>query len=440
MGKAVNKSVGPVSFLAEQTLANLLRQRGIGIDSLEVVSTKKHRMSYEICFRFGQTSKDRRCQVVLYCPRINRTIEDLSPIRIGVGSTQKIILRLPTMLVNQSDRQQYSNSDDVQDAFTIVSPSNATSITAKSSIDLLALIQWSLGYAPIQSQSLRNWSNYYENFTFGHAAAEPVLDYLMDELSYIISQRRVPNRYDPTLIITGDADSAEETEIHTYLDSIERVGGYANIIIRRPEQLTTGIVTRVKDGHSVGIHPYASDGSLPKYEESVKNLASRVREMTGQNPLSSRHHRFQWIQPEGSRTLLANEGVRIDFTLVASNDNCWIGAPTGFAFPIPIITKSVNQVLWIMPTIVEDEIFIYNLGYCFLYSNDRVALHPVRFVIDFLDNWVLERGLPACINLHPEHVPKPYDTLHKAILSWVEKNKVAAPPLESFLESIEARL
>jgi hypothetical protein len=301
--------------------------------------------------------------------------------------------------------------------------------------DLVGLVEWTMGYPPAGFESGTSWASYVPLAGLAGIGSLPYVDRILEAaLQGVIGSGF--SGFRPTVLVTGDTDASTESDILNYLAAVEDSGAWATLLLWNPEQLTRRVVRRLKMGHSVGIHPFARSGSDEEYELSVRNLSRCVREATGGDPVACRNHKFQWHEAATQRGYLRNEGVKADLNLVAADGKSWIGTPTGLGVPGLDVDDESNAGLWVIPTHLEDEVFLYDLDYCYGNSRDRRAGDPMGVVRDFLELWVLGEGKVACVNLHPEHIDGEYGRILRCVLDWGVANTVAMPNLDTFVEGL----
>jgi hypothetical protein len=245
------------------------------------------------------------------------------------------------------------------------------------------------------------------------------------------------------LIITGDSDDATPSQILDYLKTIESCNAKANILLKQFESYDPALLTQVRNrGHDFGIHPFSSSGNLEGYEQNFENLAEIYRSLFSAPIPCVRNHYFQYIDQQNLLRLERKAHVLFDLNCVAASGHTWIGSGSGIGFPLPYPPQNEeNDVKFHplqLPTIIEDDVFLFVLDYCYQFPKTGVEL-PIQLCLMFLSEWVIKNRLPATINLHPEHVTPSTRKLLDEIVLWIQDNKVWTPSLTEFAKWIEMR-
>jgi hypothetical protein len=411
-----------------------LLQRGAEIARIEyILSNSASERSYQLVIVFAKPSTSGQSELRVTCPLARSAGLESAPVRLpkaSGGGPRYSIVPVPTRFVCAS-----GGTDAVEDLFSGL----AASSDIRSSCDLVGLLNWSLGYSSDDGKICARWPEYSQIPETGALSTIPYVDCILDCLADQVGHRISAYR-DPTLLITGDTDAASESDIVSYITAVEDSGGAATLLVWSESQLTERIVGLLGEKHSIGIHPYALDGSFDSYADRCIALSRHVQELSGRPPSACRNHKFQWHEPNEARQVLADLGVRADLNLVAADGKCWLGIPTGVAQANAVLSISSGVHFWEIPTVIEDEVFLYDLDYCFHRSGDLRAMYPFAVITDFLDYWVLQAGRPACVNLHPEHVSGDYGKVLAAVLGWARANGVRMPSMTTYIAELEGRI
>ncbi len=426
-----------------------LAAHGFPLRKAEIELRENPNLQYEI--RITREKAGRRPvssrTVVIRCPIQNMEYlveNETVSVAVRVGSDWRVVdiprqaLRIPDNslgLVDLFDRQHRRSTGRVK--------------TIQCSADLICLLKLALGYvqfnltkdvppldwsfyAPAARLRCSEWDNYLDSVLKG------VVSYLADYFSVPLVSDWPPIG---GLLITGDTDNATEDDLDSFIEASETAGAACTLLIRRPSHLNNRVLNAVNRGHNLGIHPYSDDGTFGAYRASVQELSATIRACTGSDPVAARNHRFQWFEPNIYRPLLAQEGVQFDFNLVAATGQTWLGTPVGIGSPLPDpFARTPNGgSVWVCPTVMEDEVFLYDLDYCFGQSGATMADRPGYYVIAFLEWWIFELGLVACVNLHPEHSRAPYDRIQNVILDWAHSQRVPFYVPRDYLDQLERR-
>lgn len=304
-------------------------------------------------------------------------------------------------------------------------------------VDLLGLLAWAYGLS-CPAEPPDNWSHYVAASNLGGLSLDGYVDDLVDCVATDLGARP-ENATTGSIVVTGDSDNASEGDIVAFLNSVGEYGGSATVLIRNVHQITPQVISAVRDGnHSLGIHPYSEVAQTDDFLRCAEELIASCTAATGERPVAFRAHRFQWHDPAVVRRSLAGLGIRLDLNLVCANGTAWLGAPTG-AF-VPSAIRVLSEDFWIIPTVIEDEVFLYDVEYGFKYVPNARKYDPIRYVAECLDHLVLGRGLPVVVNLHPEHMASGYSHLHWAVLHWAANNRVSCLSADQLLlEQEDAR-
>lgn len=316
----------------------------------------------------------------------------------------------------------------------------ATEVT--SHIDLVALFDWATGSSVSSSRSTRtNWSYLALDTNMGWTASYAFTDSVVDELLLAIDGPDPTGRgliREPWFLVTGDTDDASESQILEYLEFMGEREVPVVLLFRSGEQLTPRVVRAMGNYHQAGIHPYAHGGDTGEFLDDLARLADATADATGQAPLACRHHRFQWHDPKVVRQALLERGVRAELNLVAASGRSWIGTPTGIGWPLSVRVSSRSRPpLWIIPTVLEDDVFLFDEEYCYTHSHDVHRDMPRHFLREFLNYWYLFRGLPICVNLHPEHVVDPLRWVMDTVVEWITDYSATARSLSAVLVDLD---
>lgn len=406
-----------------------MQQRGVGIARIDyTLSDSVSHPSYQLLIALSSQSTASQPEWRITCPFARLTGFEPAPVRLP--DTCPSIIPIPSCFLNTGDKR-----DVVEDLFS----DGGAGSDIRSSCDLVGLLNWSLGYSPYEDTTLSRWPEFSRISETGALSTIPYVDWILDCLARRLGRSAGAYR-DPTLLITGDTDAALEGNLVTYIEAVEDAGGAATLLVWSESQLTERVVSLVGDTHSIGIHPFALDGNFGSYADRCITLSRHVQKMLGKPPVACRNHKFQWHEPNEARQLLADLGMRADLNLVAADGRCWLGTPTGLAHASAALTMANDAHFWEIPTVIEDEVFLYDLEYCFCRSGDLRAKNPFAVITDFLDYWVLEEGRPACLNLHPEHVGRDYGKVLAAVLDWAQTNRVRMPSISTYITELESRI
>ena len=234
------------------------------------------------------------------------------------------------------------------------------------------------------------------------------------------------------LIITGDTDYATSDELKKYAYTLNDKNLKASLMFMGFDKYACEILGDIqKEGNSIGIHPYSPHRLAKEYEDSFNSLVAE-----GENNLKRiigvRNHFFQRIDDVLTFKLAAKHNIHYDFNCVASSENSWIGTGSGIGLPIPIpYFFDVMCPVFHFPTIIEDDVFIYDYDYCYksfitgVFFSDDVC-------IDYLHQWLFNYMLPCAINLHPEHIRSEHRFVLDRILNWASVHKIWAPSLDEY--------
>ncbi len=243
------------------------------------------------------------------------------------------------------------------------------------------------------------------------------------------------------IIITGDSDDATDSQLLEYVNTIQHKNAVASLIMRQHVTYNSDKLTNYKsDGHNFGIHPYSDMHTYEEYAGNFYDLYEKHTSHINSPVYAVRNHRFQWVGRTSTIEIERKLDVIFDLNCVAVNDSCWMGTGSGVGFPIPFPPQ--NDIFSFfplqLPTIIEDDVFLFNHDYCFkdYVSGDRTA---VLSSIDFIYDWVISKRMPATLNLHPEHVTNNSRMLLDEVLNIIEKHDIWTPSLEEFSNWLQGR-
>lgn len=304
-------------------------------------------------------------------------------------------------------------------------------LTILCEVDILALLSWAVGelHDDEVTISRTNWSMHTPSGLSGFETTVPHLDIVLGALVGALSGE--PKYPLPAgVVVTGDTDEASQAELLEFTQLFTAAKVPITLLIRHENQITPALLRAGGELLDFGVHPFAEDDTYEAFGVSLRRLTSKIRSITGSNPVACRHHKFQWFSPPAVRSLLAELGIQCELNLVSVSGESWLGAPTGLSF------ATGSRSIVIFPTVVEDEVFLYDCDYSFKYSADLYSKWPVGVVLRFLDHWVLSMERPACVNLHPEHCTSEFRRLQDAVLAWVNDNQVETLRLTDLVGTI----
>ncbi|MCJ7812316.1 hypothetical protein MUP95_03220, partial [bacterium] len=151
-------------------------------------------------------------------------------------------------------------------------------------------------------------------------------------------------------------------------------------------------------------------------------------------PISGvRNHKFQWMGRDTTIRLEQDEKVFFDLNCVASSEATWIGTGSGIGFPIPFPPDNNKFFIYPLqiPTLFEDDVFLFDHDYCYKPFQNGDSL-TVAFVLNYLQEWISNKQLPAVLNLHPEHVTPFTRVLLDKIIEWISISNLWTPTLHEF--------
>ncbi|MCC5953921.1 MAG: L,D-transpeptidase [Acidimicrobiia bacterium] len=401
-----------VMLLRDSIATRLQAPLEIGYES---VDTK-----YLLHLEIGRGRSTHNVRIV--CPRTH-TLGPVSQLRgIAVGGPSPEIVPVPgEFLSGSGDRLFTSQTDEIT-----------------SHVDLVALLNWATGgSASTLNHAPDNWSSVAMDTDKGWMTSYAFVDVIVDDLVSTIGYpgQLVPDRLrDPWLLVTGDTDDASEGQILEYLEFMGEHKVPTVLLFRSGEQLSPRVCRAMEAFHYAGVHPYSDSGNTADFLENLTRLSDIASDATGQAPWACRHHRFQWHEPRTIHQALIERGVRADFNLVAASGRSWIGTPTGIGRPLSVRDgDGTRPPLWMIPTVLEDDVFLFDEGYGYVHSGDAYVNQPRRFLREFLDHWQLFRGLPMCVNLHPEHIVDSLRWVMDTVVDWIEDHPGSARSLSSIL-------
>ncbi len=290
-------------------------------------------------------------------------------------------------------------------------------------------------------QDYDNWGDAFGDNSNQGLADIPTFDALMNELLNLLQRLACnflpisigfypPGKTAP-LIITGDTDSATNDELESYIETFNSRFLKISLMVMGFDEYSNELFRSLKvRGNSIGIHPYSQNRDEKEYVDSFSSLIANGSKHSSR-VIGVRNHRFQRINDTLTTVLAATHSLPYDFNGVASSNSTWIGTGSGIGLPIPIPSSALAPHVLHFPTIIEDDVFIYDHDYCYqslvtgvFYSDD--------VCIDYLHRWLIEYKLPCAINLHPEHIRNEYRFLIDRILAWANQYQIWAPSLDEY--------
>jgi len=319
-------------------------------------------------------------------------------------------------------------------------------------IDLPGYISHSmLGPSKNFTDKFSDWSQIYGySQTQGLASmchVESVINFILNYL-VIYGGNAIPGRihyYPPGLsapvLVTGDTDSATEEDIQNYSDFMFANEIHSTLLVKDFSPFSHRLIkSLLANGHSFGIHPYSENSTFDEFNGNFLHLIKQLHDLSKKKPFGVRNHRFQLINRDLQIDLENNYQIDFDLNCVAASGRTWIGSGSGLGHPLPFWDnerKTLTTILQ-LPTIIEDDVFLYNFDYCYKPFITGAYL-PTDMCIEFLNYWLIEKELPCCINLHPEHIKHKYALLSKNIVGWLREKGIWAPNLYEFSNWIKKR-
>lgn len=320
------------------------------------------------------------------------------------------------------------------------------------SIDLTCYISQSmLGPSKRITTQFTDWSQIYGYMQtqeiVSNCHVENVINFI---LNYVMKYggESIPGRvhsYPPGLsapvVITGDTDSATEEDLQSYCNLMTSNGVHSTLLIKDFSPFSPRLfMSFLVDRHSLGIHPYSENLTFDEFSNSFHSLCEQLQNFSIKKPVGVRNHCFQLLNRDLQIMLENDHHVDFDLNCVTASGRTWIGSGSGLGQPLPFWDdeRGILSTLLQLPTIIEDDVFIYDFEYCYKPFRTGVYL-STDMCIEFLKNWILEKKLPCCINLHPEHIKPEYEILIKRIVWWLRKMNIWAPNLDEFSNWIKKR-
>lgn len=243
------------------------------------------------------------------------------------------------------------------------------------------------------------------------------------------------------IIITGDSDDATTKQINKYLSVLEKHGIHATIIMKDYKSYRKSFLKNILSrNHSFGIHPYSKTGTVDEYISNFKHLSYCHKKIFDIGIAGVRNHRFQWLGQTTAIELGKDAKVFFDLNCVAASGHTWLGTGSGVGIPIafPPQKNVFHSYPMQLPTIFEDDVFLFEHDYCYkpFKDGDKLALSTV---IDFLNEWIVIKNLPAVVNLHPEHVNTDVGVFLNKIAQWASVSKIWSPTLFEYYNWIRKK-
>lgn len=322
-------------------------------------------------------------------------------------------------------------------------------------IDLIGWFKWAMlrmGKPAVDLQ-LETWADVYSIEHTQCIADDCYLDGLIQLLlrhlvaacqdAFPVTIGHYPPKKTAPILITGDSDSATSNQLDTYLEAVHSAGAKASILIRTYSPYSKAQLRMAEaDGHCFGLHPYSDSGDYTQFKDSFDTLKVMHKEILGTWPSCVRNHIFQYVGSQQLTVLEREARITFDLNCVAASGETWAGTGSGVGIPIsfpPLDTDTAYELFPLQfPTLIEDDVFLFDYDYCYR-SFVHGAESPTDVCLDYLDDWILERSLPAVVNLHPEHVTDSTRFLLDAILEWVHIHDVWAPSLVGYAAWLAAR-
>lgn len=246
-----------------------------------------------------------------------------------------------------------------------------------------------------------------------------------------------PNRT-PPLLITGDTDDASNYQLEYYFHLLKDYEAHGTILIKDFTVFSESLLKNGRQqGHCFGVHPFSERGIAQEYQQSFEKLQSFYTKIFNEPIYAIRNHRFQFIPDVHEE----EQQVIFNLNCVTAHNNTWIGSASGIAYPIPYpreITIMDNFLPLHLPTIIEDDVFLYKLDYCYksLTDGDTMAYDAI---LSFLETWIVRRRWPLIANLHPEHGTTNNRGIFTCILQWANSSEIWMPGLSEFWYWISSR-
>ncbi len=319
-------------------------------------------------------------------------------------------------------------------------------------IDIIKFLNYSmLGPENKSNIKYEEWTDVYGSLPSQSLANVAYIDKLINliinlliEMSWKAFPVKVgyyPPEKSAPIIITGDTDDATNNQIDDYLTALEKENISVTLLMKKfnsySEKHLNDILLR---NHAFGIHPYSESGTVDGYINNFNSLCD-YHNKTFDVPISGvRNHRFQWVDRTIAIELEKDAGVFFDLNCIAVTGHSWLGTGSGTGFPIsfPPQNNLFNIYPLQLPTIIEDDVFLFDYDYCYIpfKSGDRLS---VFVLIEYLQTWIFNHKLPAVLNLHPEHVTPNKRIILDEIIQWISSSNLWTPSLFEFANWIEDR-
>jgi hypothetical protein len=293
------------------------------------------------------------------------------------------------------------------------------------------------------SGNFEEWSDVYSTDQFQSLVSSPIIDNFLNNLFIIIGDT-IPSAFQQVVdyypygktapvIFTGDSDDVNKYQLVEYYNKLSAVGIVPTILIRNETCYKYSKAIIQNGSCSLGIHPYSETGLVPDYNIDFKFLCSKIRIDERKEIIGLRNHHFQWVGKETEWNLCREWNVIFNLNCITAGYNTWIGSGSGVGFPIafPPIKNIFSDIPLHLPTIIEDDVFIFDHEYCYKYHKDGDSATSDT-VIQFLNNWVLKWRKPATVNFHPEHTQINNSWLLDIVIDWCSQNNIWTPSLEEF--------
>jgi|SRR5271157_519307 len=306
-------------------------------------------------------------------------------------------------------------------------------------IDLLALLDYSLLGSLKSDCRPDDWAEAFCTYASQSLATHAWIDELFEFLISWMFMSGCSHRHSlGCLLITGDSDDASPSQLDAYFRRLNSLQLHGCVLIKDFDRYSTRQLREAgQQGHCFGIHPYAEDGTTPTFVNKFHNLEQSYRAVFDEPIYAVRSHRFQRIERGTTYQLARDAGVLFDFNCVAASGKTWCGTACGIGTPLPFppLDSRFSVLPLHLPTVIEDDVFLFEYGYCYraFASGDRL---PIDCALNFLDDWVLCCDKPAVINVHPEHVETHNNHLFEGILEWCERNRSRMCGLRAFAKQL----
>lgn len=304
-------------------------------------------------------------------------------------------------------------------------------------INLISALDRALGLAPTGPSTFTDWTEFYEFGAGALGCQTPELEQLTHHI-FLSAGLEIADCLTAAgrLFVTGDTDDATTADIHAYLDSCEGLGIAPCLLFKRFDVYDDSVFSRLRmAGYDVGIHPHSPTGAVDQYLADFNLLSAKVRDTFGCNPIAFRNHQFQFIPRDVTwRAAVCNQLV-FDLNACCWGEGVFIGSPNGVSVPLQAWLSRRPFPLWLVPTVIEDDMYLLQLGYC--RGGTREA--KISEVTEFLANWIIAGGRDVVANFHPEHVGRENEWLLKAVGQWARSHKVIAPKLSELTASVRTQ-